>query len=76
MENWQLKYLGEQLLKLPTQKYQIALTVLFLYVPVFDGSRPYQQLVFQYSLHIENNDGPLDHREYLAEINGEDPSTS
>jgi hypothetical protein len=42
-------------------------------VPVFDGSRPYQQLVFQYSLHIENNDGPLDHREYLAEINGEDP---
>ena len=31
MENWQLKYLGEQLLKLPTQKYQIALTGLFLY---------------------------------------------
>ena len=42
-------------------------------VPVFDGSRPYQQLVFQYSLHIENNDGSLDHREYLSEINGEDP---
>lgn len=31
MEDWQLKYLGEQLLKLPTQKYQIALTGLFLY---------------------------------------------
>ena len=31
MENWQLKYLGEQLLKLPRQKYQIALTGLFLY---------------------------------------------
>ena len=42
-------------------------------VPVFDGSRPYQHLVFQYSLHIENNDGQLDHREYLAEVNGEDP---
>ncbi len=42
-------------------------------VPVFDGSRPYQQLVFQYSLHIEQQDGQLDHKEYLAEINGEDP---
>lgn len=31
MKNWQLKYLGEQLLKLQTQKYQIALTGLFLY---------------------------------------------
>ena len=30
-------------------------------------------MVFQYSLHIENNDGQLDHREYLAEVNGEDP---
>ena len=26
-------------------------------VPVFDGSRPYQQLVFQYSLHIEHENG-------------------
>jgi len=42
-------------------------------VPVFDGSRPYQQLVFQYSLHIEYKDGQLDRREYLAEVNGEDP---
>jgi len=31
MKDWQLKYLGEQLLKLQTQKYQIALTGLFLY---------------------------------------------
>lgn len=42
-------------------------------VPVFNGSRPYQQLVFQYSLHIEHKDGQIDHREYLAEVNGEDP---
>ena len=42
-------------------------------VPVFDGSRPYQQMVFQYSLHIEHKAGQLDHREYLAEVNGEDP---
>jgi hypothetical protein len=42
-------------------------------VPVFDGSRPYQQLVFQYSLHIERENGQLVHLEYLAEVNGEDP---
>jgi hypothetical protein len=42
-------------------------------VPIFDGSRPYQQLVFQYSLHIENKDGRIVHKEYLAETNGEDP---
>ena len=42
-------------------------------VPIFDGSRPYQQLVFQYSLHIEYKDGTLEHKEYLADTNGEDP---
>ena len=42
-------------------------------VPIFDGSRPYQQLVFQYSLHIEHEDGTIEHMEYLAEANGEDP---
>ena len=42
-------------------------------VPVFDGSRPYQQLVFQYSLHIEHENGDLKHKEYLAEADGTDP---
>jgi len=42
-------------------------------VPIFDGSRPYQQLVFQYSLHIEHENGTIEHKEYLAEANGEDP---
>ena len=36
-------------------------------VPKYDGSRPYQQLVFQYSLHIqETSTSKLEHREYLA----------
>jgi hypothetical protein len=38
-------------------------------VPIFDNSRPYQQLVFQYSLHIQLENGELEHREYLAEAN-------
>jgi hypothetical protein len=38
-------------------------------VPIFDNSRPYQQLVFQYSLHIQNFDNVVTHFEYLAEAN-------
>ncbi len=37
-------------------------------VPKYNGSRPYQQLVFQYSLHIQETPTPdLEHREYLAD---------
>ena len=42
-------------------------------VPKYDGSRPYQQLVFQYSLHIqETPTSELQHREYLAD-SSQDP---
>ena len=37
-------------------------------VPKYNGSRPYQQLVFQYSLHIQETlTSKLEHREYLAD---------
>ena len=37
-------------------------------VPKYNGSRPYQQLVFQYSLHIRATPiSQIDHREYLAD---------
>lgn len=42
-------------------------------VPQFVGTRPYQQIPFQYSLHcIETEGGPLLHKEFLAE-SGPDP---
>jgi hypothetical protein len=34
-------------------------------VPVYHGCNPYQQVPFQYSLHILHRDGTLTHREYL-----------
>ncbi|MFP4656839.1 MAG: DUF2779 domain-containing protein, partial [Candidatus Woesearchaeota archaeon] len=34
-------------------------------IPLFDGTRPYQQIPFQYSLHIEQSDGDIDHKEFL-----------
>lgn len=42
-------------------------------IPILDNSRPYQQLVFQHSLHIEQENGSLEHKEYLAQLDGSDP---
>lgn len=42
-------------------------------IPLFDDSRPYQQIPFQYSLHwIEKEGGELHHSEFLAHP-GKDP---
>jgi len=42
-------------------------------IPIYNGSRPYEQLVFQYSLHIrETPTSEIEHREYLADPT-EDP---
>ncbi|WP_082950979.1 DUF2779 domain-containing protein [Aliarcobacter skirrowii] len=36
-------------------------------IPKYKGLKPYEQIPFQYSLHIEYEDGRLEHKEYLAE---------
>ena len=42
-------------------------------VPMFDNSRPYQQIPFQYSLHFKKNKkSKIEHFEFLAEA-GQDP---
>lgn len=41
-------------------------------IPLFDGTRPYQQIPFQYSLHIVAGEGAEpEHREFLAQPNGD-----
>jgi hypothetical protein len=35
-------------------------------IPRWTGTRPYQQLPFQWSLHIDHGDGALIHRDFLA----------
>ena len=43
-------------------------------LPQFDGTKPYQQITFQYSLHyIENEGGELKHKAFLAPSDGTDP---
>lgn len=36
-------------------------------IPKFKGMKPYQRIPFQYSLHIEQNNGKIEHFEFLAE---------
>lgn len=42
-------------------------------VPIWKGTRPYQQIPFQYSLHTVSASGVLAHREFLG-LEGDDPS--
>jgi len=36
-------------------------------IPLYKGLKPFEQIPFQYSLHIEHEDGTLEHKEYLAQ---------
>ncbi len=41
-------------------------------IPLYDGTHPYEQIVFQYSLHyVLTEDGELQHREFLARPDGD-----
>ena len=42
-------------------------------IPQYNGTKPYQQLCFQYSLHILDKDGNLIHKEYLHDKYDENP---
>jgi len=47
--------------------YFLDFETFMLPVPLFDGTRPYQQIPFQYSLHyMEQQGGKLNHSEFLA----------
>ena len=41
-------------------------------IPQYKGLKPFEQIPFQYSLHIEHEDGTLEHKEFLAQ-DGIDP---
>ncbi len=44
-------------------------------IPIWAGTRPYQQITFQFSLHRLLPKGVLEHEEFL-DLSGEDPSAS
>ena len=38
-------------------------------IPLYKGTHPYEQIPFQYSLHLYNENRELEHKEFLAEAN-------
>jgi hypothetical protein len=40
-------------------------------VPLFTNSKPWQQIPFQYSLHIEHEDKTIEHREFLSDTDND-----
>ena len=61
-----MKSLKYPLYFLDYETYQVA-------IPEINGTKPYQQLPFQYSLHIiKEEDAEIEHREFLADINDKD----
>jgi hypothetical protein len=44
-------------------------------VPVLDNTKPFQQIPFQYSLHIEKENGELEHRAFLQQTGADEVSS-
>jgi hypothetical protein len=58
---------------LPYPRYYLDFETVSFAVPRWAGTRPYQQVPFQWSLHIESRDGSLSHDEFL-DLTGELPA--
>jgi len=59
----------------PLPAYFLDFETIQFAAPVWKGTRPYQQIVFQFSLHRLDISGQLEHTEFL-DLSGNDPSES
>ena len=67
IRNWLEKNITYPLYHLDFETVQYA-------VPEYQGTHPYQQVPFQYSLHIEKSQGgEIEHREFLADAKSDSP---
>lgn len=65
--------LGGILAALPYPRYYFDFETIAFAVPIWAGTRPYQQIPFQWSCHIEDALGQLRHEEFLG-LSGDNPS--
>ena len=61
-----------QLMALPWPRFYLDFETIGPAIPVWPGTRPYQQLPIQWSCHIERAPGILEHREFL-DLSGSPP---
>lgn len=57
---------------LPYPRYHFDFETINPAIPLWAGTRPYQQVPFQWSCHVEHEDGRVEHHEFL-DISGQDP---
>jgi hypothetical protein len=62
----------QELRKLDFPRYYLDFETITFAVPRWAGTRPYQQLPFQWSLHVEDAHGGLQHAEFL-DLGGDTP---
>lgn len=58
--------------ELPWPRYYLDFESIQFTVPIWPGTRPYEQLPFQWSCHVEHRSNELEHREFL-DLSGEPP---
>ena len=63
---------GEFMRELAYPRYYFDFETVGPAIPVWKGTRPYAALPFQWSCHVEHEDGRLDHLEFLS-LNGKPP---
>lgn len=67
-----VKGAGAELGALPYPRFYLDFETAQMAVPVWAGTRPYEQLPFQWSCHVEKGDGSLEHGEFL-DLSGTPP---
>jgi hypothetical protein len=58
---------GRQLAALPYPRFYLDFETIHFAVPIWVGTRPYRQIPFQWSCHIESAPGVIAHHAFLAE---------
>lgn len=58
---------GKLLAALPYPRYYLDFETISLAVPVWAGTRPFMQVPFQWSCHVETDQGVMTHEAFLAE---------
>lgn len=62
-----------ELRAIPYPRYYLDFETVSFAVPIWSGTRPYQAIPFQWSIHVEKSPGELEHAEYL-DLSGELPA--
>lgn len=67
-----VKGAGAELAALPYPRFYLDFETTQMAVPVWAGTRPYEQLPFQWSCHVERADGSLEHGGFI-DLSGQPP---